>query len=191
MWPSGYMVGYMGPSRAGRIAGPLRRRSPIDSTQPSAGPSGQGHCDTQTAKVASALESWGAAEAVIALESWGAASALESWGKIGRACRTLSGKWVPVTSLPRTFLLLIFCLLGGLRTGCHPGSHRARSQLSLACAMTWSAIIATPYTGLFNAASCNSRSRFNSGTPVSRNRIMVRLLPEINTLLPIPMLISS
>jgi hypothetical protein len=47
------------------------------------------------------------------------------------------------------------------------------------------AIIVTPYTGLFIAASCNSRSRFNSGTPVSRNRIMVRLLPEINILLPI------
>ena len=43
-----------------------------------------------------------------------------------------------------------------------------------------SEIIATPYTGLFIATSCNSRSRFNSGTPVSRNRIMVRLLPEIN-----------
>ena len=43
-----------------------------------------------------------------------------------------------------------------------------------------SEIIATPYTGLFIAASCNSRSRFNSGTPVSRNRIMVRLLPEKN-----------
>ena len=42
------------------------------------------------------------------------------------------------------------------------------------------AIISTPYTGLFIAASCNSRSRFNSGTPVSRNRIMVRLLPEKN-----------
>ena len=45
------------------------------------------------------------------------------------------------------------------------------------------AIIVTPYTGLFIAACCNSRSRFNSCTPVSQNRIMVRLLPEINILL--------
>jgi hypothetical protein len=35
-------------------------------------------------------------------------------------------------------------------------------------------IIATPYTGLFIDTSCNSRSRFNSSTPVSRNRMMVR-----------------
>jgi hypothetical protein len=48
MWPSGYM----GPSRVGRTVGTRRRLSLIDSTQPSASPSGQGHCDAPTAEAA-------------------------------------------------------------------------------------------------------------------------------------------